>query len=90
MADALSWIRQLPFGATLYLAMGLGLLCFGIYGFIEARYRKVNPPGASDYLMDHSSFIYLVGPDGWVRQLFRPNTPPETIAAAIRGQLRQL
>ena len=53
-------------------------------------YRKVNPPGASDYLMDHSSFIYLVGPDGRVRQLFRPNTPPETIAAAIRGQLRQL
>jgi protein SCO1/2 len=53
-------------------------------------YRKVNPPGASDYLMDHSSFIYLVGPDGRVRQLFRPNTPPETIAAAIKGQLRQL
>jgi protein SCO1/2 len=53
-------------------------------------YRKVNPPGASDYLMDHSSFIYLVGPDGKVRQLFRPNTPPETIAAAIKGQLRQL
>jgi protein SCO1/2 len=40
--------------------------------------------------MDHSSFIYLVGPDGKVRQLFRPNTPPETIAAAIKGQLRQL
>jgi len=53
-------------------------------------YRKVHPPGASDYLMDHSSFIYLVGPDGKVRQLFRPNTPPETIAGAIRGQLRQL
>ena len=51
-------------------------------------YRKIQPPGASDYLMDHSSFIYLVGPDGKVRQLFRPNTPPETIAAALRGQLR--
>ena len=51
-------------------------------------YRKIQPPGASDYLMDHSSFIYLVGPDGKVRQLFRPNTPPETIAAAIRGQIR--
>jgi protein SCO1/2 len=53
-------------------------------------YRKVHPRGASDYLMDHSSFIYLVGPDGKVRQLFRPNTPPETIAAAIKGQMRQL
>ena len=51
-------------------------------------YRKIQPPGASDYLMDHSSFIYLVGPDGKVRQLFRPNTPPETIAAALRGQIR--
>lgn len=51
-------------------------------------YRKIQPPGASDYLMHHSSFIYLVGPDGKVRQLFRPNTPPETIAAALRGQLR--
>ena len=51
-------------------------------------YRKIQPSGASDYLMDHSSFIYLVGPDGKVRQLFRPNTPPETIAAALRGQIR--
>ena len=51
-------------------------------------YRKIQPPGASDYLMDHSSFIYLVGPDGKVRQLFRPDTPPETIAAALRGQIR--
>ena len=51
-------------------------------------YRKIQPPGASNYLMDHSSFIYLVGPDGKVRQLFRPNTPPETIAAALRGQIR--
>jgi hypothetical protein len=48
MADALAWIRQLPFGAMLYLAMGLGLLCFGIYGFIEARYRRVNPPSLAE------------------------------------------
>ena len=53
-------------------------------------YRKVQPPNASDYVMDHSSFIYLVGPDGRVRQLFRPNMAPEAIAAAIRGQLRSL
>jgi hypothetical protein len=32
----------------LYLAMGLGLLCFGIYGFIEARYRKVEPPSLAE------------------------------------------
>ncbi|MGG5819779.1 SCO family protein [Falsiroseomonas sp. HW251] len=51
-------------------------------------YAKVNRPDMSQYLMDHSSFIYLVGPDGRVRALFRPETPPEAIAQAVRGQLR--
>jgi cytochrome oxidase Cu insertion factor (SCO1/SenC/PrrC family) len=51
-------------------------------------YSKVNRPEMSAYLMDHSSFIYLVGPDGRVRSLFRPETPPEAIAQAVRGQLR--
>jgi protein SCO1 len=61
---------------------------------IARRYRvfyaRVAPrePGG-DYLMDHSSFIYLVGPDGMVRTLFRPNTPPEAIAAALRAQWRR-
>lgn len=50
-------------------------------------YAKVTPPNATDYLMDHSSFIYLTGPDGRVRSLFRPQTSPEDIARAIRGQL---
>ncbi|WP_372622238.1 SCO family protein [Falsiroseomonas sp.] len=51
-------------------------------------YAKVNRPEMTEYLMDHSSFIYLVGPDGRVRSLFRPNTDPEAIAQAVRGQLR--
>lgn len=53
-------------------------------------YAKVNRPEMSQYLMDHSSFIYLVGPDGRVRSLFRPETSPEAIAQAVRGQLRSL
>lgn len=44
MSDALTWVRQLPFGGVLYLAIGLGLACFGIYGFVEARYRRVAQP----------------------------------------------
>jgi protein SCO1/2 len=51
-------------------------------------YAKVDRPEMTQYLMDHSSFIYLVGPDGRVRSLFRPNTDPEAIAQAVRGQLR--
>jgi protein SCO1/2 len=51
-------------------------------------YAKARRADAGDYLMDHSSFIYLVGPDGRVRSLFRPETTPEAMAAAIAGQLR--
>jgi cytochrome oxidase Cu insertion factor (SCO1/SenC/PrrC family) len=51
-------------------------------------YARVQRPEMTQYLMDHSSFIYLVGPDGRVRALFRPETSPEAIAEAVRGQLR--
>ncbi|MBR0656205.1 SCO family protein [Plastoroseomonas arctica] len=51
-------------------------------------FAKVTPPNASAYLMDHSSLVYLTGPDGRVRQVFRAETGPEAMAAAIRGQLR--
>jgi protein SCO1/2 len=56
------------------------------------RYRvyfaRVQRPDMTDYVMDHSSFIYLVGPDAKVRALFRPETSPEAIAAAVQAQLR--
>ena len=51
-------------------------------------YAKARRADLGDYLMDHSSFIYLVGPDGRVRSLFRPETSPEAMAATIAGQLR--
>ncbi|MFN7309088.1 MAG: hypothetical protein ACK5V0_14355 [Alphaproteobacteria bacterium] len=38
---------------------------------------------ADAYLMDHSSFIYFVGPDGRARRLFSPDTTPEALAAAL-------
>ena len=50
-------------------------------------YGRVQRPEMSEYLMDHSSFIYLVGPDSRVRMLFRPDTRPEDIAAAVAAQM---
>lgn len=38
---------------------------------------------ADAYLMDHSSFIYLAGPDGRALRFFPPETTPEALAAAL-------
>lgn len=43
-ADALSWIRELPFGALLYLLVAVGLFAFGLYGLIASRYRMIRSP----------------------------------------------
>jgi hypothetical protein len=48
MADALEWIRQLPFGSILYLITAVGLAAFGIYNFVEARYRVVDAPSLDE------------------------------------------
>ena len=50
-------------------------------------YARATPPGASEYLMDHSAFTYLMGPDGALRAVFRPGAPAEEIAAAVRANL---
>jgi protein SCO1/2 len=50
-------------------------------------YAKARRPDATEYLMDHSGFVYLVGPDSRVRTLFRPDTAPEAMAAAVSAQL---
>jgi protein SCO1/2 len=50
-------------------------------------YAKVTPKESTTYLMDHSSFIYLMGPDGTLRMLFDPATSAQDIAGAIRKRL---
>ena len=50
-------------------------------------YAKTASADPAEYLMDHSSFLYLVGPDGAVRALFRPGTTSEDLAAALRRRL---
>jgi protein SCO1/2 len=43
--------------------------------------------GASGYLMDHSSFFYLLAPDGTLQALYRGGLPPEDLATNLRRRL---
>lgn len=50
-------------------------------------YARSRVEGSTEYLMDHSSFIYLLDPEGVVRALFRAGTTAEDLAAALRRRL---
>jgi protein SCO1/2 len=47
-------------------------------------YAKAVDDSASDYLMDHSGFIYLMDPDGSYRTHFTHDATPETILQTLR------
>lgn len=53
-----------------------------LYG---AAYRKVDRGSAGGYQVDHTSFTYLIAPDGTLRERFPHGTPSERIAAAVRA-----
>lgn len=46
-------------------------------------YEKVQQGDASDYVMDHTSITYLMGPDGEFVQHFSFGTSAETLAKAL-------
>lgn len=46
MDGALKSLRDLPFGNALLVMVSLGLLVFGVYALVEARYRRVGVSGA--------------------------------------------
>ncbi len=50
-------------------------------------YRRADDPSASEYLMDHSSFIYLMGPDGTYVSHFAHNASPQEVAEGLKGLL---
>ncbi len=50
-------------------------------------YAKATPKDSSTYLMDHSSFLYLMGPDGGFRALYRQGMSPDDLAKALRARL---
>lgn len=54
--------------------------------------RKIPTPGAdqpADYVVDHGSLTYLMGPDGTFRTLIAHNTPAERMAAVIGDYVRR-
>jgi hypothetical protein len=41
---ALDVVEQQPFGSLMLSALGVGLIAFGLFGFVEARYRRIVVP----------------------------------------------
>jgi cytochrome oxidase Cu insertion factor (SCO1/SenC/PrrC family) len=50
-------------------------------------YQKVPGASAADYTLDHSSIIYLMGPDGKFRKHFTYTTDPKQLAEGLRNAL---
>ncbi|HXG78510.1 MAG TPA: SCO family protein [Methyloceanibacter sp.] len=53
----------------------------------RVAYSKVEQNGDKDYTVDHSTFIYLMGPDGEFITFFSYGTPPEKIADTLKSYL---
>lgn len=49
--------------------------------------RRLEDPGRFERLYEHSTFIYLMGPDGQLQSILPPVMPPERIAALLRSRL---
>jgi len=50
-------------------------------------YKKAESESASEYLMDHTSIVYLMGPEGEFLRHFSYGTSPEDMAQGIRSYL---
>jgi protein SCO1/2 len=76
------------FGANIVGLTGSEEKIASIAKAYRVYYRKVLVEGDADnYLMDHSTLLYLMAPDGRFLTLFRPDDSPEAIAAAIAEQI---
>ena len=51
-------------------------------------YRRFDDPNFTFYLMDHTSFVYLLDPDGAIASMFRYGTPSEEMAKTIPQHMR--
>lgn len=50
-------------------------------------YARAESDSASTYLMDHSAFVYLMGPDGSLKDIYRQGMAPEAMAEQIAEHL---
>jgi cytochrome oxidase Cu insertion factor (SCO1/SenC/PrrC family) len=50
-------------------------------------FKKVEGENADNYLMDHTSFIYLMGPDGRYETHFGHSAPPDEIAKGVESEV---
>lgn len=50
-------------------------------------YARAKSGDTTGYLMDHSSFVYLIGPDGSFRALFRQGMAAPELADALKARI---
>ena len=50
-------------------------------------YKKIEFGDRSDYTVDHSAFVYLIGRDGKYIGFFPPGTPADRLAETLRAHL---
>jgi protein SCO1/2 len=50
-------------------------------------YARAKSKDSSAYLMDHSAFVYLIGPDGGFRALFRQGVTTQDLADALKSRM---
>ena len=54
----------------------------------RAYYQRVDDASASTYLMDHSSFIYFMSPEGHFVSSFTHQTPPEEMFSELDNRVK--
>lgn len=52
-------------------------------------YYAIPPHEGDDYAVDHSTFIYLMDPDGNYRTHFNHNTTPEEVAERLKDEMKK-
>lgn len=56
---------------------------YGVY------YARAPDSGTTEYLMDHSAQVYLMGPDGANLAVFRSGVPPERMAEVLAHHIEE-